>query len=78
MFFFFFFKSISCLYFREVMVPSLHWLLLLWGLQGLWAEQYEEDSREQVVATRRRSKSYSSNFIPQNGKGKSKEALFLF
>ncbi|CAK6965541.1 collagen alpha-1(XXVIII) chain-like [Scomber scombrus] len=50
------------------MVPSLHWFLLLWGLQGLCAQGYDEDSREQVVTTRKRSKVYSSNFIPQNSK----------
>lgn len=70
-----FYPSLAC--FREVMVPSLHWFLLLWGLQGLWAQDYDEDSREQVVTTRKRSKVYSSNFIPQNAKGKSKVALFF-
>eukprot|EP00064_Thunnus_orientalis_P013811 superscaffoldBa00002304_g13851 len=48
------------------MVPSLHWLLLLWGLQGLWAQDYEDS--EEVVTTRKKNKVYPSNSIPQNGK----------
>ncbi|XP_031147367.1 collagen alpha-1(XXVIII) chain-like isoform X1 [Sander lucioperca] len=52
----------------EVMVPSLHWLLLLWGLQGLWAQDYEEDYEEEVVTTKKKSRLNPSNSIPQNGK----------
>lgn len=50
------------------MVPSLHWLLLLWGLQGLLAQDYEEDYEEEVVSTRKKSKVYSTNSVGQNGK----------
>lgn len=51
------------------MVPSLHWLLLLWGLQGIWAQDYEEDyEEEEVVPPRRKSKQSSFNSVPQNGK----------
>ncbi|XP_051283353.1 collagen alpha-1(XXVIII) chain isoform X1 [Dicentrarchus labrax] len=50
------------------MVPSVHWLLLLWGFQGLLAQDYEEDYEEEVVTTRRKSKQLPSNSIPQNGK----------
>ncbi|KAM4560406.1 uncharacterized protein PAE49_012605 isoform 2-T2 [Odontesthes bonariensis] len=52
------------------MVLSLHWLLLLWRLQCLWAQEYEEDYEDEVVATRkqRKNKLYSPNSISQNGK----------
>ncbi|TMS11562.1 Collagen alpha-1(XXVIII) chain [Larimichthys crocea] len=52
------------------MVPSLHWLLLLWGLQGLCAQDYEEDYEEEVVTTRKKSKQFPSNSIPQNGRAR--------
>ncbi|KAM8905466.1 uncharacterized protein AB9W97_008601 isoform 1-T2 [Spinachia spinachia] len=48
------------------MVLSLHWLLLLWGLQGLIAQDYEEDYEEEVVTTKK--KLNPSNVIPKNGK----------
>ncbi|MEQ2294131.1 hypothetical protein AMECASPLE_000688 [Ameca splendens] len=50
------------------MVPSLHWLLLLWRLQVLWAQDYEEEYEDEVVTTRRKNKLYTPNSIPQNGK----------
>ncbi|KAM4537964.1 uncharacterized protein V3H82_023727 isoform 1-T2 [Fundulus diaphanus] len=50
------------------MVPSLHWLLLLWRLQALWAQDYEEEYEDEVVTTRRKNKLYTPNSIPQNGK----------
>lgn len=56
--------------FREVMVPPLPWLLLLWGLQGLCAQDYEEDYEEEV-ATKKEKKLFKSNSIPQNGKRES-------
>lgn len=56
-------------FFREVMVPSLHWLLLLWGLQGLCAQDYE-DYEDVAVTTKKKSKILSPNSIPQNGKCK--------
>jgi len=54
------------------MVLSLHWLLLLWRLQCLWAQEYEEDYEDEVVATRkeRKNKLYSPNSISPNGKCK--------
>ncbi|XP_069577183.1 collagen alpha-1(XXVIII) chain-like [Brachyistius frenatus] len=51
------------------MVPSLHWLLLLpllWGVQGLRAQDYEEDHEERAATPKRKSKLLSSNTI--NGK----------
>lgn len=65
--------SISSVFFslKEAMVPSLQWLLLLWGLQGAWAVDYEDDYEEEKVPTRRRTKQLPSNVIPQNGKCKS-------
>lgn len=66
------------------MVPSLQWLLLLWGLQGAWAVDYEDDYEEEKVPTRRRTKQLPSNVIPQNGKCKSEmmslclSSVFLF
>uniref|UniRef100_G3PLG1 Collagen alpha-1(XXVIII) chain n=1 Tax=Gasterosteus aculeatus aculeatus TaxID=481459 RepID=G3PLG1_GASAC len=51
------------------MVLSLHWLLLLWGLQGLLAQDYEEDYGEEVVTTKKKkTKLNPSNVIPENGK----------
>ncbi|KAK5602508.1 hypothetical protein CRENBAI_010373 [Crenichthys baileyi] len=50
------------------MVPSLHWLLLLWRLQVLWAQDYEEEYEDEVVTTRRKNKLYTPNSTPQNGK----------
>ncbi|KAM7365459.1 hypothetical protein PAMP_016380 [Pampus punctatissimus] len=55
----------------DIMVPSLHWLLLLWGIQGLLAQDYEDNYEEEVVTTKKKNKVYSSNFTPQNGKCKS-------
>lgn len=53
------------------MVLSLHWLLLLWGLQGLLAQDYEEDYGEEVVTTKKKkTKLNPSNVIPENGKCK--------
>lgn len=57
--------------FRRVMVPSLHVLLLLWGLQGLLAQDYEDNyEEEEVVPNRKKSKIYSPNSLNQNGKCK--------
>lgn len=50
------------------MLASVHWLLLLGGLQGLWAQDYEEDYEEEVVAPKKKNKLYSPNSISQNGK----------
>lgn len=58
------------------MVPSLQWLLLLWGLQGLWAQDYEEDYEEEGVTTRKKNRQFPSNLIAQNGKCKSKIVSF--
>lgn len=59
------------------MVPSLQLLLLLWGLQGLWAQDYEEDNEEEGVTTRKKNRQFPINFIAQNGKCKSKIVSFL-
>lgn len=59
------------------MVPSLQWLLLLWGLQGLWAQDYEEDYEEEAVTTKKKNRQFPSNVIAQNGKCKSKIVSFL-
>lgn len=60
------------------MVTSLHWLLLLWGIQGLCAQDYEEDYEEEVVVTpKRKVNQFASNTIPRNGNGKSKVFSFL-
>lgn len=61
---------------REAMAPSLHWLLLLWGLQGLWAQQYEVEYEEEGTTTRTKTQQRPSNFITQNAKCKSQ--LFRF
>lgn len=50
------------------MLPSLHWLLLLWGLQGLCAQDYGEDYEEEVVTTKKKLKVIPSNSIPQKCK----------
>ncbi|XP_017288294.1 collagen alpha-1(XXVIII) chain isoform X2 [Kryptolebias marmoratus] len=50
------------------MVPPLHWLLLLWGLQGLWAQDYEEDHEDDRVTSKKRNKLYSPTSEPHNGK----------
>ncbi|XP_061571724.1 collagen alpha-1(XXVIII) chain-like [Cololabis saira] len=51
------------------MLPSLHWLLLLLRLQGLWAQYYdEEDDEDEVVTVKRKNKVFSSNSLSQNGK----------
>ncbi|XP_051799252.1 collagen alpha-1(XXVIII) chain-like [Acanthochromis polyacanthus] len=51
------------------MLPSLHCLLLLLcGLQGLWAQDYEEDYEEEVVTPKKKKKLYSPNSISQNGR----------
>ena len=74
------FLSVSVLFLslREVMVPSLHWLLLLWGIQGLCAQDYEEDYEEEVVVTpKRKVNQFTSITIPKNGNGKSKVISFL-
>ncbi|KAK5847660.1 hypothetical protein PBY51_016770 [Eleginops maclovinus] len=47
------------------MLLSLHWLLLLWGLQGLCAQDYDEDYEEEVVTTKKKLKVIPSNSIPQ-------------
>lgn len=60
------------------MVPSLHWILLLWGLQGLWAEDYDDDPEEEVVTSKKKNKLFSSNLVPQNGKLKGSELSFSF
>lgn len=58
------------------MVPSLHWLLLLWGLQGLWAEKIEE-KYEGGMRTEKKKRQLPSNYIAQNGKCKLNKCLFL-
>lgn len=60
------------------MVPSRHWILLLWGLQGLWAQDYEDDHEEEVGTSKKKSKLFSSNLVPQNGKIKGSEPSFSF
>ncbi|XP_056883665.1 collagen alpha-1(XXVIII) chain-like [Takifugu flavidus] len=47
------------------MVPSLQWLLLLWGLRGLWAQEFGEEHEERI---RKRNRQLPSNAIAQNGK----------
>uniref|UniRef100_A0A3B3CYP4 Collagen alpha-1(XXVIII) chain n=1 Tax=Oryzias melastigma TaxID=30732 RepID=A0A3B3CYP4_ORYME len=49
---------------REIMDPFLHWLLLFWGLQGLLAQDYEDE----VVKPKKRVKLQSPNSISQNGR----------
>ncbi|KAK2880275.1 collagen alpha-1(XXVIII) chain-like isoform X2 [Channa argus] len=49
------------------MLLSLHWLLLLLGLQGLWAQDYEEDYEEEVVTTKKKNKLSASKSILQSG-----------
>ncbi|XP_024150245.1 collagen alpha-1(XXVIII) chain isoform X3 [Oryzias melastigma] len=46
------------------MDPFLHWLLLFWGLQGLLAQDYEDE----VVKPKKRVKLQSPNSISQNGR----------
>lgn len=55
---------------RKAMVPSLEWLLLLWGLQGLWAQEYGEEYEERN--SRKRNRQLPPNVIAQNGQCKSK------
>ncbi|XP_034461875.1 collagen alpha-1(XXVIII) chain-like isoform X2 [Hippoglossus hippoglossus] len=50
------------------MVPSLLWLLMLGGLQGLWAQDYDEDYEEEVVTIKKKNKLYPSNSIPEKSK----------
>ncbi|XP_068612666.1 collagen alpha-1(XXVIII) chain-like [Brachionichthys hirsutus] len=52
------------------MAPSLQWLLLLWGLQGLGAQVYKDDYDGEVATTaaRRKSKQFKTNSIVQNDK----------
>ncbi|XP_053738825.1 collagen alpha-1(XXVIII) chain-like [Synchiropus splendidus] len=49
------------------MVSSLHWFLLLWGLQGLWAQDNDEGLRD-VVMNKRRGKLYTANSVVQSSK----------
>lgn len=53
------------------MAPSLRWLLLLWGLQGLWAQDFDGRYEEERLAARRRNAQLPSNVIPKNGQCKS-------
>ncbi|TNN61521.1 Collagen alpha-1(XXVIII) chain [Liparis tanakae] len=53
---------------KEAMVPSLHLLLLLWGLPGLRAQEHDYDYEEEVVTPRKRNRLSPSNSLPQNGK----------
>ncbi|XP_046886932.1 collagen alpha-1(XXVIII) chain-like [Hypomesus transpacificus] len=48
------------------MSPSLLWLLLLCGLQRIWAQDYDEDYEEEVD-TRTKSKLLTTNTISKNG-----------
>ncbi|XP_054634059.1 collagen alpha-1(XXVIII) chain-like isoform X1 [Dunckerocampus dactyliophorus] len=62
-------------------MPSAHWLLLLWGLHGLWAQDFR-GHKEKVVTSRRNNRQYSSNYVPTNGQpfpddGCSLELAFL-
>ncbi|KAM9766584.1 uncharacterized protein ACNS7B_015398 [Menidia menidia] len=52
------------------MILYLHWLLLLWRLQCLQAQGYEDDYEDEVVASRseKKNKPYLPNAIAQNGK----------
>ncbi|KAM6893946.1 uncharacterized protein FYW49_020281 [Xenentodon cancila] len=50
------------------MVPSLHWLLLLWRLQGLWAQNYDEDDEDELVTVKKKNKLFSANSLSQNSK----------
>lgn len=56
---------------RGNMVSSLQWLLLLWGLGGLWAEEHGE--KYKVGSIRRRNRQLPPNVIAPNGKCKSKQ-----
>ncbi|XP_077410711.1 uncharacterized protein LOC144040414 [Vanacampus margaritifer] len=57
------------------LMPSVHWLLLLWGLQGLWAQDYR--GYEDQVTTKRKNRQYTSNYVPHNGKSLTDDACSL-
>lgn len=59
------------------MAPSFHWLLLLWRLQVLWAQDNADAFGDRVVSTRRESKLYTPNSIPQNGRSLTDEDCSL-
>lgn len=59
------------------MAPSFHWLLLLWRLQVLWAQDNADEFGDRVVSTRRESKLYTPNSIPQNGRSLTDEDCSL-
>ena len=56
---------------REAMVSSLQWLLLLWGLGGLWAQ--ESGGKYKEESTRKRNRQLPLNVITPNGKCKSEQ-----
>lgn len=56
---------------RGAMVSSLQWLLLLWGLPGLWAEEHGGKYEEGSI--RRRNRQLPPNVIAPNGKCKSQQ-----
>ncbi|XP_061780547.2 uncharacterized protein [Nerophis lumbriciformis] len=63
-----------------LMAPG-RWLLLLCGLPALWAQDYRRH-QEKGVTSRRNSRQYSSNYVPNNGQlptedGCSVELAFL-
>lgn len=53
------------------MASSLRWLLLLWGLKGLWAQDFDGHYEDERLRARRRNAQLPSNVIPQNGQCKS-------
>lgn len=59
---------------REAMVPALQWLLLLWGLRGLWAQEYGEKHKEGSI--RKGNRHLPLNVIAPNGKCKSEQLYY--
>ncbi|XP_061652657.1 collagen alpha-1(XXVIII) chain-like isoform X1 [Phyllopteryx taeniolatus] len=58
-----------------LLVLSVHWLLLPWGLQCVWAQDYR--GYEEVVTSKRSNRQYTSNYVPNNGKSLTDEACSL-
>lgn len=68
------FGSLSIFSLREAMVLSLQRLLLLWGLQGLWAQEYGEKYKDGSI--RKRNRQLLPNVIAPNGKCKFEQLYY--
>lgn len=66
--------SLSIFSLREAMGPSLQWLLLLWGLHSLWAQEYGE--KHEDGSSRKRNRQLVPIAIAPNGKCKSKQLYY--